>query len=142
MGDGDAGYPGPDDGDIDLDVALQGGNSSTSAVANQRERLASDASMRWISPTRRLGTPALPGGVRGLALRMYGNGDVHLRKGDLMATHETERRNAGGGIGIGLGGILVIAGVVIALVWSVLLGVIVAVIGLVAFGGFAKGKWY
>lgn len=58
-----------------------------------------------------------------------------------MATHETERRNAGG-IGIGLGGILVIAGIVIALAWSVLLGVIVAVVGLVAFGGFAKGKWY
>ena len=32
-----------------------------------------------------------------------------------MATHESERRNAGGGIGIGLGGILVIAGIVIAL---------------------------
>ena len=31
-----------------------------------------------------------------------------------MATHETERRNAGG-IGLGLGGILVIAGIVIAL---------------------------
>jgi hypothetical protein len=62
-----------------------------------------------------------------------------FEKGDLMATHE--RRNAGG-IGIGLGGILVVAGVVIALVWSVLLGVIVAVVGLVAFGGFAKGKWY
>jgi hypothetical protein len=30
----------------------------------------------------------------------------------------------------------------VALVWSVLLGVIIAVIGLVAFGGFAKGKWY
>jgi hypothetical protein len=36
----------------------------------------------------------------------------------------------------------VIAGIVVALVWSVLLGVIIAVIGLVAFGGFAKGKWY
>ncbi len=59
-----------------------------------------------------------------------------------MATQQTERRNAGGGIGIGLGGILVIAGIVIALFWSVLLGVIVAVVGLVAFGGFAKGKWY
>jgi hypothetical protein len=59
-----------------------------------------------------------------------------------MATHGTERRNAGGGIGIGIGGILVIAGIVIALVWSVLLGVIVAVVGLLAFGGFVKGKWY
>jgi hypothetical protein len=59
-----------------------------------------------------------------------------------MTTHETERRNAGGDIGIGLGGILVIAGIVIALAWSVLVGIIVAVVGLVAFGGFAKGKWY
>jgi len=47
--------------------------------------------------------------------------------------------NAGG---IGLGGILVIVGIVVAIVWSVLIGVIIALIGLVAFGGFAKGKWY
>jgi hypothetical protein len=52
-------------------------------------------------------------------------------------------RNRGGSIGgIGLGGILVIIGIIVALVWSVVLGVIIAVIGLVAFGGFAKGKWY
>jgi hypothetical protein len=44
--------------------------------------------------------------------------------------------------GIGLGGILVIAGIVIAIVWSVWVGIIIAVVGLVAFGGFAKGKWY
>jgi len=47
-----------------------------------------------------------------------------------------------GSAGIGLGGILVIAGIVIALVWSVWIGIIVAVVGLVAFGGFAKGRWY
>jgi hypothetical protein len=44
--------------------------------------------------------------------------------------------------GIGLGGALVIAGIIVALFWSVILGVIVALVGLVAFGGFAKGKWY
>ena len=44
--------------------------------------------------------------------------------------------------GIGLGGILVIAGIVIAIVWSLVAGIIVALIGLVAFGGFARGKWY
>jgi hypothetical protein len=44
--------------------------------------------------------------------------------------------------GIGLGGILVIVGIVVAIFWSLLLGVIVALIGLIAFGGFAKGKWY
>jgi hypothetical protein len=44
--------------------------------------------------------------------------------------------------GIGVGGILVIVGIVLAIVWSVWVGVIVALIGLIAFGGFAKGKWY
>ena len=44
--------------------------------------------------------------------------------------------------GITIGGILVIAGIVIALFWSVIVGIIVALIGLVAFGGFARGRWY
>jgi hypothetical protein len=49
----------------------------------------------------------------------------------------------GGNIGgIGLGGVLVIAGIIIAIVGSTLLGIIIALVGLVAFGGFAKGKWY
>jgi len=55
-----------------------------------------------------------------------------------MATTTGQRGIAG----IGLGGALVIAGIVVALFWSLLLGVIIALIGLVAFGGFAKGKWY
>jgi hypothetical protein len=50
--------------------------------------------------------------------------------------------NRGGSAGIGLGGILVIAGIVVAIVWSLWLGIILAVVGLVAFGGFVKGKWY
>jgi hypothetical protein len=51
--------------------------------------------------------------------------------------------NGGGNIGgIGLGGILVILGIILAIFWSVWIGIIVAVIGLVAFGGFAKGRWY
>lgn len=44
--------------------------------------------------------------------------------------------------GIGLGGILVIIGVIVAIVSSTLLGLLIALVGLVAFGGFAKGKWY
>lgn len=44
--------------------------------------------------------------------------------------------------GIGLGGILVIIGIVVAFVWSLVLGIIIALIGLIAFGGFARGKWY
>jgi hypothetical protein len=52
-------------------------------------------------------------------------------------------RNRGGSLGgIGLGGILVIIGIVVALLWSLWLGIIIALIGLIAFGGFAKGKWY
>lgn len=44
--------------------------------------------------------------------------------------------------GISTGGAIVIAGVVVALVWSTFLGIIIALIGLIAFGGFAKGRWY
>ncbi len=51
--------------------------------------------------------------------------------------------NGGGNIGgIGLGGILVILGIILAIFWSIWIGIIVAVIGLVAFGGFARGRWY
>ena len=57
-----------------------------------------------------------------------------------MATTQRDSHTRIGGIG--LGGILVIAGIVVALVWSVILGIIIAVIGLVAFGGFVKGRWY
>ena len=48
---------------------------------------------------------------------------------------------SGKGMGIGIGGALVISGVIIAVIWSVVIGIIVAVIGLVAFGGFVRGKW-
>ena len=52
-------------------------------------------------------------------------------------------RGSGGNTGgIGLGGILVIVGIVVAFVWSLWLGIIIALVGLIAFGGFAKGKWY
>ena len=47
-----------------------------------------------------------------------------------------------GAAGSGLGGILVIAGIIVAIVWSLWVGIILALIGLVAFGGFAKGRWY
>lgn len=54
-----------------------------------------------------------------------------------------DRGRRGGALGgIGLGGILVIVGIVVAIVWSLWLGIIIAVIGLVAFGGFVRGKWY
>lgn len=44
--------------------------------------------------------------------------------------------------GISLGGIIVIIGIVLMLFWSLVLGLIVVLIGLIAFGGFARGKWY
>jgi hypothetical protein len=44
--------------------------------------------------------------------------------------------------GITLGGLLVIIGIIVAIVWSLWLGIIIAVVGLVAFGGFARGRWY
>jgi hypothetical protein len=55
-----------------------------------------------------------------------------------MAT--PERRSGIGGIS--LGGILVILGIVVMLFWSVLLGLIILLVGLIAFGGFVRGKWY
>jgi hypothetical protein len=45
--------------------------------------------------------------------------------------------------GISLGGILVVVGIVLAILlghWWI--GLIVALVGLLFFGGFAKGKWY
>jgi hypothetical protein len=56
-----------------------------------------------------------------------------------MATPERSRGGIGG---ISLGGILVIIGIVVALFWSLVIGLIIVLIGLIAFGGFARGKWY
>ena len=44
--------------------------------------------------------------------------------------------------GISLGGILVIIGILILIFWSFWIGLIVALVGLIAFGGFARGRWY
>ena len=44
--------------------------------------------------------------------------------------------------GISLGGIIVIIGIVLMIVWSFWLGLIIVLIGLIAFGGFARGRWY
>jgi len=44
--------------------------------------------------------------------------------------------------GLSLGGLLVIIGIVVAIFWSVVVGIIIALIGLLAFGGFARGRWY
>lgn len=53
------------------------------------------------------------------------------------------RADRGSGIGgISLGGILVIIGIIVMIVASFWIGLIIALIGLIAFGGFARGKWY
>jgi hypothetical protein len=51
-------------------------------------------------------------------------------------------RSGGNVGGISLGGVLVIVGIILMIVWSFWIGLIIALVGLVAFGGFARGKWY
>jgi hypothetical protein len=52
------------------------------------------------------------------------------------------RADRSSGLGISLGGIVVIVGIVLMFVVSFWLGVVVTLVGLIAFGGFARGKWY
>jgi hypothetical protein len=44
--------------------------------------------------------------------------------------------------GLTVGGVIVVIGIVVAIFWSLLIGIIIALIGLLAFGGFARGRWY
>jgi hypothetical protein len=44
--------------------------------------------------------------------------------------------------GLSLGGIIVLVGIVIMIFGPLWLGIVIALIGLLAFGGFAKGRWY
>jgi hypothetical protein len=54
----------------------------------------------------------------------------------------TPERRYGPGMGITLGGIIVIIGILVLLFWSLILGIIIILVGLLAFGGFARGRWY
>lgn len=56
-----------------------------------------------------------------------------------MATPE---RRFGPGGGLTVGGILVVLGIVLIFVWNFWVGLIIALVGLVFFGGFARGRWY
>ena len=49
-------------------------------------------------------------------------------------------RRRGGGIGVG--GVVVIVGVVARVFGHLLLGLLLVLLGLIAFGGFVRGKWY
>jgi hypothetical protein len=55
---------------------------------------------------------------------------------------ETRERRYGPGGGLTVGGILVIVGIVLIFIWNLWIGLIIALIGLIAFGGFARGRWY
>jgi hypothetical protein len=44
--------------------------------------------------------------------------------------------------GLTIGGVIVIIGIIVAIFYSLLWGIIIALIGLLAFGGFARGRWY
>ncbi len=45
--------------------------------------------------------------------------------------------------GISIGGIIIIVGIILMFVLDAFwIGLIVALVGHLAFGGFAKGKWY
>jgi hypothetical protein len=54
----------------------------------------------------------------------------------------TPERRYGPGMGITLGGIIVVIGILILILWSWIVGLIIILIGLLAFGGFARGRWY
>jgi hypothetical protein len=54
----------------------------------------------------------------------------------------TPERRYGPGAGITLGGIIVVIGILVLLFWSLILGIIIILVGLLAFGGFARGRWY
>jgi len=80
-----------------------------------------------------------------LAASSHAGGILRRTEIDVPLTHElkgeasmADRRYGG----ISLGGIIVIVGIVLIFVWSFWIGLIIALIGLIAFGGFARGKWY
>jgi hypothetical protein len=54
----------------------------------------------------------------------------------------TRERRYGPGAGITLGGIIVVIGILVMIFWSLIIGIILILLGLIAFGGFARGRWY
>jgi hypothetical protein len=114
------------------------------------EAIAAARSPRSCVPTR-AGTPAArftSAKEKALMPRMSGIMRTPMRRarfGDAIVEEAVPMagRGSGGNTGgIGLGGVLVIVGIVLMIVWSFWLGLIILLVGLIAFGGFAKGKWY
>ena len=56
-----------------------------------------------------------------------------------MATRE---RRFGPGGGLTFGGIVVLIGILLLIFWSFWIGLIITLVGLIFFGGFARGRWY
>jgi hypothetical protein len=78
----------------------------------------------------------------GWVVRPWGK-RAHTQSALEGAVVATTRGRGGGGIaGISTGGIIVIVGVVLMLIWSFWIGLIITLVGLLAFGGFARGRWY
>jgi len=44
--------------------------------------------------------------------------------------------------GLTVGGVIVVIGIVLAIFWNLWIGIIIALVGLLAFGGFVRGRWY
>src|SRR5215213_2613492 len=107
--------------------ALQRARSSLTAVAAGRSCTAPPACQAAPAEIPRAG-------ARPFAAYKLSNASVGPE--EVMAN--SDRRNGG----ISLGGILVIVGIVLMIIWSFWIGLIIALIGLIAFGGFARGKWY
>ena len=56
-----------------------------------------------------------------------------------MATPERRYGPAGG---LTVGGIVVVVGIILMIIWSFWVGLIITLTGLIAFGGFVRGRWY
>jgi hypothetical protein len=67
---------------------------------------------------------------------------VGSRPQTLEAKVATPERRYGPGAGITLGGIIVVLGILVLIFWSTIVGIIIILVGLLAFGGFARGRWY
>jgi hypothetical protein len=76
------------------------------------------------------------------ALAPSGYPSLRQDQGSKQEERMDTKADRGGIGGISVGGILVIIGIVVMLVWSFWIGLIVTLVGLIAFGGFARGKWY
>jgi hypothetical protein len=79
--------------------------------------------------------------VRVTARRIARSRDADAR-GHVLRAQSPPLDGKGAGVQLGLGGILVIIGIILIVLGHWILGIILALIGLVFFGGFARGRWY